>query len=95
MRTEQMKNDATSKQKVSSTSEQMKLHPAVVGAVWWWPYGEGPPPGSEAPPVTGWTGRTVQIQMERSGRSLMETTTRQTFDKCDITETTETCVEPF
>lgn len=55
----------------------MKLHQAAV-CVGWRSLNEGePPPDSEAPPGTGWTERSVQTQMERSGRSLKEDNSSQ------------------
>ena len=48
------------------------FHQAVAFVGWRCLGEEEPPPDSEAPPRNGWTVRTVQTQMERSGRSLKE-----------------------
>lgn len=45
---------------------------------------EEPPPDSEAPPRCGWTERSVQTQMERSGRSLKEDNrTQRVSERCN------------
>lgn len=59
------------------TYEQIKIRQAVACVGWRSLNEEELPPDSEAPPRSGWTERSVQTQMEKSGRSLKEDNSTQ------------------